>query len=64
MVASEPGLDVIRRVGDGSSYLFLINHTDAERTASASGRDLVTGERHDGTVRVASGAVVVVEEER
>lgn len=64
VVASEPGLDVIRRVGDGSSYLFLINHTDAERSASASGRDLMTGERYDGTVRVASGAVVVVEEER
>lgn len=64
VVETEPGLDVVRRVGDDRSYLFLINHTDAERTASASGRDLVTGASYRGTVRVASGAVVVLEEER
>lgn len=56
------GLEVVRRVGPDASFLFVINHTDAELSAAAGGVDLVTGARYDGTVVVAPGAVVVVRE--
>ena len=64
IVVTEPGLEVVRRVGENGSFLFAINHTDAPRTAVASGRDLVTGERHDESLTVAAGAVVILEENR
>jgi beta-galactosidase len=60
----DAGLEVTRRTADDRSYLFLINQTDLERRAEASGRDLVSGESHEGSVRVAPGAVVVIEESR
>jgi len=60
----DAGLEVTRRTADDRSYLFLINQTGLERRAEASGRDLVSGESHEGSVRVAPGAVVVIEESR
>ena len=64
IVETEPGLEVVRRVGESGSFLFAINHTDGARTARASGRDLVSGELHAGSVTVAAGAVVILEENR
>ncbi len=59
---AEPGLEVVRRVGESGRFLFAINHADAPRAVRASGVDLLTGQRHDGTVSVPAGAVVVIEE--
>ncbi len=64
VVVAEAGLEVSRRVSDSASYLFLINHADVERTAHASGTDLVSGATYDGVVGVPAGAVVVLEESR
>jgi beta-galactosidase len=58
----EEGLEVVRRRSDSASYLFLLNHADAPRTAIATGTDLDSGVLHDGSVTVAAGAVVVLEE--
>ncbi len=60
-VIATPGVELTRRRGaDGASYLFAINHTDADANVAASGRELVTGVQFSGTVR--AGAVAVVEE--
>jgi beta-galactosidase len=64
VVDADAGLEVTRRVSDSASYLFLINHADAERTARASGTDLVSGATYNGAVVVPAGAVVVLEESR
>ncbi|MEU5157362.1 beta-galactosidase [Glycomyces sp. NPDC021274] len=42
-VTAPPGLEAVRRVGDGRSYLFLLNHTDVDQKVVAEGRDLLTG---------------------
>lgn len=64
VVDREVGLDAVRRVGDSGSYLFLINQTEVPRTASVSGRDLLTGTEYADGVTVAPGGVVVIEEAR
>lgn len=64
VVVRERGLDAVRRVGDGASYLFLINQSDRPRTAEAGGVDLLTGATHTASVTVEAGAVVVLEETR
>lgn len=58
----EEGLEVVRRVGGDGSFLFVINHTEAERRVHVSGRDLLTGETVEGSVPVAAGAVRVIAE--
>ena len=63
VASADAGIEVTRRIGGGRSFLFLINRTDTDLTAAASGRDLVAGIRHEGVVPVPAGAVVVVEEE-
>ena len=59
---AEPGVEAVRRVGDGSSYLFLLNHTDADRKATASGTDLLTGAEVGPVTTVPAGGVRVVRE--
>jgi beta-galactosidase len=61
---TQPGLEVVRRVGDAGSYLFAINHTAASLDAHASGIDLLTGTVHTGVVTVPGGGVVVLDERR
>jgi beta-galactosidase len=56
------GVEVVRRRGDGASWLFVINHTDEDREVPASGRDLVTGENVRDTLRVPAGGYAVVRE--
>ncbi|HEU4910742.1 MAG TPA: beta-galactosidase [Actinomycetes bacterium] len=63
-VHDRPGVEVVRRVGDSASYLFVINHTDSVAQVSATGTDLVSGRACPGTVSVAAGAVAVIREER
>jgi len=60
--AVSPGVEAVRRVGDGVSYLFLINHSAEEGRAEVSGVDLLTGVEYAGTVSVAAGAVAVIRE--
>jgi beta-galactosidase len=64
--AVTPGVEVVRRVGDGASYLFLLNHGDrpVETTIPHSGVDLLTGRRHQGTVALDQFGVAVIAEER
>ncbi|UFN46225.1 beta-galactosidase [Nocardioides okcheonensis] len=57
-----PLVEVTRRVGDGASWLFVINHGDAPAPVPVSGVDLVTGTDVDGDLVVAPGGVAVVRE--
>jgi beta-galactosidase len=59
---TRPGVEVVRRHGDGCAYLFVLNHTAAAAEVAADGVDLLTGEPCAGTVRVAAGGAAVVRE--
>jgi beta-galactosidase len=63
VTSASPGVEAVRRSAGQRSYLFLINHTDAEGSAAGRGVDLLTGERHDGTVALPPGTVAVLREE-
>ncbi|MEV8240765.1 beta-galactosidase [Microbacterium testaceum] len=56
------GVDVIRRVGDDRAFLFVVNHTTDTVEIAAQGRDAISGETVAGLVRVAGGAVRIIEE--
>lgn len=60
---ADAGLEVTRRVGDGGSYLFAINHDAEERAVEVSGRELLGDEPVAGRLVVPAGAVAVVREE-
>ncbi|MFC4064662.1 beta-galactosidase [Actinoplanes subglobosus] len=55
--------EIVRRRGDGRSYLFVINHGTEPVDHPTRGCDLVTGERVDGVLTVQGGGVAVVREE-
>jgi beta-galactosidase len=55
-----PGVEVVRRRGEGGSWLFVINHTEHPQEVPACGLDLVTGSTVDGTVRLPAGGYAVV----
>jgi beta-galactosidase len=56
-------LEIVRRVGgDGTTYLFLINHDTVPVDFAAAGTDLLTGTVHDGMVRIEEGGAVVLRE--
>jgi beta-galactosidase len=55
--------EVVRRRGDGRSYLFVINHGTEAIDHPVSGTDLITGEEVDGVLTVQGGGVAVVREE-
>ena len=57
------GVETTRRRGGGTSWLFLLNHTGAEQTITASGYDLVADAPVDGSVRLAPGGVAVLRED-
>lgn len=58
VVATRPGVEVTRRVGDTASWVFVVNHTDEEAVLDLAGHDLVSDAPMDG--RVAAGGVAVV----
>ncbi|WP_203906429.1 beta-galactosidase [Rhizocola hellebori] len=60
---SDGSLEVVHRSGGGHRYVFVINHGHKEAEHPVTGRDLVTGERVDGMLRLPAGAVAVVREE-
>ncbi|MEU7960210.1 beta-galactosidase [Micromonospora humida] len=57
------GVEVVRRRADDRSWLFVVNHTDAEAILDVTGTDLLTGQPCGGTLRVPAGEVAVVREE-
>ncbi|MDA1361432.1 beta-galactosidase [Glycomyces luteolus] len=59
---ADPGVEAVRRVGDGRSFLFLLNHTDADRNATAEGLDLLTGESLGPIVSIPANGVRVLRE--
>lgn len=62
VTVASPGVEAVRRSAEDRSYLFLINHSEEEGWADASGVDLLTGSTHDGRAPLAPGAVTVLRE--
>lgn len=64
-VAEVPrGVEVTRRVGgDGSTFLFLINHTHRAADVPAAGTELITAAAASGAVTIPAGGVAVVQED-
>ena len=63
---AQPGtgdLEIVRRRGEGASYLFVINHGETEVHVDSDGVDLVTGASVAGHVTVPAGAVRIIREE-
>jgi beta-galactosidase len=61
--APPPGVEVVRRVGDDRSYLFVLNHTDEAVAVRGAGHDLVADRRCEGEIVVEPGGVACVREE-
>ncbi|HEV2796104.1 MAG TPA: beta-galactosidase [Nocardioides sp.] len=59
---ASPTVEVTRRVSDTGSWLFVINHGDAEAAVPTHGVDLVGGREVAGDLRVPAGGVAVVRE--
>jgi beta-galactosidase len=57
-----PGVEVVRRRGDRSTYFFVINHTDGPVTVPATGTELLTHQAVHGKLDLAGGDVAVVRE--
>ncbi|MGV8964985.1 MAG: beta-galactosidase [Cellulomonas sp.] len=62
VVAGTGGLEVVRRTGESGSWLFAINHSDADLPLQATGFDLVGGSPHGRGDPVRAGGVVVLRE--
>lgn len=62
--AAPPGIELVRRSGEGRSFLFAINHSDADAEVPVSGHDLVADAPTGGALRLPPGGVAVVREER
>jgi beta-galactosidase GanA len=58
------GVEVVRRRGDATSCLFVLNHTARPATIAANGVDLSTGNAVTGKLELAAGDVAVIREER
>jgi beta-galactosidase len=56
------GVEVVRRVGDGRSYLFVLNHTTEPVEVPADGFDLRHNQAVDGSTTVTAGGAVVIRE--
>jgi beta-galactosidase len=63
-VRADPGVEAVRRVDGERSYLFLLNHTDRDRTVGAEGLDLLTREHCGPVTTVPAGGVRVLREDR
>jgi beta-galactosidase len=61
--AAPTGVEVVRRRADDHSWLFVINHTDAEARLAATGTELLGGARCDGELVVPAGEVAVLREQ-
>jgi beta-galactosidase len=59
-VTAVPGLEVVTRADDESTFVFLLNHTTSDQEVAIEGRELITGEDVTDTLPVPAGAVRVV----
>jgi beta-galactosidase len=62
VVGTRPGVEVVRRVGTGGSWVFVVNHTDEPAEVSLRGHELIIGTAVDGMLSLEPGAVAVVRE--
>ena len=62
VLAVPTGVEVVRRTGDGRSYLFVLNHTSDPVELPAEGFDLRHNQPVDGSVLVSAGGAVVIRE--
>ncbi|MFE9691080.1 beta-galactosidase [Micromonospora sp. NPDC005806] len=62
-VAAPTGVEVVRRRAADRSWLFVINHTDADARLAVTGAELLGGGWSDGELVVPAGEVAVVREE-
>ena len=60
---NDGSVEVVRRAGGGTSYVFVINHSAQDVEHLITGRDLVTGEVIPGLLKVGAGSVRVIREE-
>ena len=56
-------VEVVRRSDGERSWLFVINHSDADARLTVAGVELISGDTVDGTLRVPAGSVAVVRED-
>jgi beta-galactosidase len=61
--AVPPGVEVVRRVGEDRSYLFVLNHADETVVIPGTGHDLVADRPCEGEIVVEPGGVACVREE-
>ena len=62
-VADVPeGVEAVRRAGPDGSFLFLVNHTDADVEVRVRGADLLEGAGDGGRTEIPAGAVSVLRE--
>ncbi len=61
---ARPGVEVVRRVGGGASWLFVINHTDETVDLPIEGLDLLAGAERDRSTPVPAGGALVLRERR
>jgi beta-galactosidase len=59
----QPGVEVVRRSGNGNTYAFILNHTGNDVRVPVPGLDLLTGEEHAQEVPVAAGSAAVIREQ-
>jgi beta-galactosidase len=61
-VPTAPGLEAVRRVAGGRSWLFLLNHSAVELAVAVDGTDLATGRTLAGETAIPARGVLVVRE--
>jgi beta-galactosidase len=60
-VPTAPGVETVRRHGeDGTSWLFVMNHTNETAHVPVGGVDILSGAEHEAPMQVAAGGVAVV----
>jgi len=59
-LAVPSGIEIVRRAGGDSSYLFVINHTDVAFDIAAPGTELITGDTITASLVVPAGEVRIV----
>ncbi len=62
VLEAPPGVEVVRRTGEGRSFVFLLNHTGDQVRVAVDGWDLREDRATDGSLQVAAGGVAVVRE--
>ncbi|GMA23990.1 beta-galactosidase [Luteimicrobium album] len=62
VAAADAGIDLVRRSGQGRSFLFCLSHLEHAGKVDVHGRDLVSGRLLSGVTEIQAGGVLVVDE--